>query len=63
MYCCIQCTDTISGETGSFTVLEKTRPFKAASPVFPDLYELSKWLVANGWRFKPYSLFELERIK
>lgn len=50
----IQCTDIVSGKTGSFafdttTYLAADKPlqFRAVSPVFPSLVELFAWAKAE----------------
>lgn len=51
----IQCTDTVSGEKGTFgfdteEYLAADRPFqfKAKTPVFDNLQDLFKWSKQNG---------------
>ncbi len=46
---CIQCTDTISREEGSFLAEPILGLHRAVSPVFPDLTYLYAWCKSNGW--------------
>lgn len=48
-YYCIQCTDRISGEVGSFAYFEN---FRALSPVFTSLVILFAWADAEGYELQ-----------
>ncbi len=45
---CIQCRDLDSDTCGSF-VYDENVPFRAISPVFPDLLQLYQWMMERGF--------------
>jgi hypothetical protein len=53
-YVAIQCTAE-GGKVGTFLFEPGTWPFRAVSPIFPDLVALYAWTEANGWREVPYN--------
>lgn len=59
---CIQCTDKLSGDTGSF-VYDTDKPFEAVSPVFPDTTVLFHWIAGHGYQTQSLANFELVEVK